>query len=242
MNLTLKILCFGFLLTLPIHVLSFFYFRTLFQAVSSTFHSQPPSPILPGRHSLRGGFSPAVIREPGIETSATDLKSSFIIQDLLHRKYLDVSRQTLQFQNKQTEEVFFMSYATHGGSDDRFCRCIESIMYHGYRYHLIGWGVKLQTLSDKIFGALVAMRGLPDETIVVFADAYDVLVTGFQEELVSKFKELNTPILFGTEKGCWPFVMFSAQEVQSKNLGLPQGSDGKYICDKHYPPSPTYQR
>lgn len=40
MNFTLKILLFGCLFTFPIHVLSFFYFRTLFVAVSQSFPKQ----------------------------------------------------------------------------------------------------------------------------------------------------------------------------------------------------------
>lgn len=173
--------------------------------------------------------------------------------DLVHRKLFEARRALSGLAGKSTleEEVVFLSYASHGGSDDRFCRCVESVLYAGFRYHLLGWQSKFESLNDKLFGQILALKSIPDDTIVVFADAYDVLVTGSPHEVVARYRAFDSPVVFGAEKGCWPFIQFSVAETALKITGgklttphkpLPPTADGAYLCATHYPPSPTNQR
>jgi hypothetical protein len=121
----------------------------------------------------------------------------------------------------------------------------------GFKYHLVGWGSQFQSLNDKLYGQLLALRDIPDETIVVFADAYDVLASGYPHEVVSRYRAFNAPVIFGAEKGCWPFIQFSVAETAKKITQgtlskpikeLPPNADGQYLCSKYYPSSPTGQR
>lgn len=51
---------------------------------------------------------------------------------------------------------------------------------------------------------------------MVFADAYDVLATGSPMELLAKYRAFNARVVFGGEKGCWPFIQFPIAEVKEK--------------------------
>ncbi len=143
----------------------------------------------------------------------------------------------------RSEELTVLSYASHKGSDDRFCQSVESFLQHGYRYHLIGWGMKLLSLNDKVYGSVLAVRELEDNAMVLFVDAYDVLVQAYPVELLDRFRAFNRSLVVGAEKGCWPFVQFKPEEVKRRvPAALPDGADGQYVCDHYFPPSPTTQR
>lgn len=43
-----------------------------------------------------------------------------------------------------------------------------------------------------------------ENTIILFSDSYDVIFNDGPKELVRKFREFNSPIVFSAEKTCWP--------------------------------------
>lgn len=43
-----------------------------------------------------------------------------------------------------------------------------------------------------------------ENTIILFTDSYDVIFNDGPKEILKKFREFNTPILFSAEKTCWP--------------------------------------
>jgi hypothetical protein len=69
----------------------------------------------------------------------------------------------------------------------------------------IGWegsqnfGLKLKEVSIFINRTM-----LNDNDIVLFTDAYDVAYFGNREEVISRFREFNKPIVFGCERYCNP--------------------------------------
>jgi hypothetical protein len=71
--------------------------------------------------------------------------------------------------------IVALTYATHGGKDDRFCRAVESAVQHDVPLRILGWGEKWRGLTQKLEGSLDALRRLPLTCTVVFTDAYDVL-------------------------------------------------------------------
>eukprot|EP00638_Chattonella_subsalsa_P005338 CAMPEP_0117744694 /NCGR_PEP_ID=MMETSP0947-20121206/6915_1 /TAXON_ID=44440 /ORGANISM="Chattonella subsalsa, Strain CCMP2191" /LENGTH=424 /DNA_ID=CAMNT_0005561699 /DNA_START=17 /DNA_END=1288 /DNA_ORIENTATION=+ len=131
----------------------------------------------------------------------------------------------LKVEKKCPEGIKFMMYATHGGSDDRFCRALESIIRHKIPLHVLGWGLKWHGLSQKLEGSLEAVRELPDDCIVIFTDAYDVLYQEEAETIKQKFLDMGHSIVFSAECGCWPHV------------ALPGN-----ICFDKYPKAPTPYR
>uniref|UniRef100_A0A7S3K3N4 PLOD1-3-like GT domain-containing protein n=1 Tax=Aureoumbra lagunensis TaxID=44058 RepID=A0A7S3K3N4_9STRA len=139
------------------------------------------------------------------------------------RKNSILERNTIKNESSQCPDIIALTYASHGGRDDRFCRSLESAIRNGVDLQVLGWGIKWEGLSQKLGAALDAVRALPSECVVLFTDAYDVLFTQSPKEMRRKFEALNKPLIFSGECGCWPQV---------------QRDNGRTCRDK-YPLSPT---
>lgn len=126
-----------------------------------------------------------------------------------------------------TSKLYIVTYATHEGSDDRFCRAVESAIMNQVDLVILGWGQKWIGLSQKLEAALEFAKSLKDNDILLFVDAFDIMFTKSASEtnLKQLFQSLDAPILFSAECGCWPHVM-----------------EDLSICLTKYPPSPTPYR
>jgi hypothetical protein len=75
----------------------------------------------------------------------------------------------------------------------------------GQENRQIGWegqqnfGVKLREVSD-----FLKTDTLKSDDIILFTDAYDVVYSGTQREIIERFEKMNKPIIFGAEKYCNP--------------------------------------
>jgi hypothetical protein len=93
----------------------------------------------------------------------------------------------------------------------------------------IGWnayanfGVKLREVYMYIWNV-----ELDPEDIILFTDAYDVIYCGNQEEIIKKYLELDTPIIFGAETICNPDPNREA-EYNNRHLQFPYLNSGLYI-------------
>ena len=122
--------------------------------------------------------------------------------------------------------IIALTYASHPGRDDRFCRSLESAIRNGLDLRVLGWGVKWEGLSQKLGAALRAVEELPGDCPVVFTDAYDVLFTQGESAMRKAFDAIKADLVFSAECGCWP-----------------QGTrDRGRTCRDEYPPSPTPYR
>ena len=116
-----------------------------------------------------------------------------------------------------------LTYASHGGRDDRFCRAMESAIRNGIDLHVLGWGVPWEGLAQKVTAARRVAAGLPEDCVVLFTDAFDVLFTDTVPNILRKFEAIGHPLVYSAECGCWPGVMV----------------DRGRSCVEEYPPSPT---
>lgn len=129
----------------------------------------------------------------------------------------------------QFTNLHVVTYATHGGSDDRFCRAVESAIMNNVSLSVLGWEKKWKGLSQKLEAAQSYSSSLPPQDVILFVDAFDVMFTKSANapHLLSAFNALNASILFSAECGCWPHVI---------------EKDGTAICLTQYPASPTPYR
>ncbi len=118
-----------------------------------------------------------------------------------------------------------VTYASHGGRDDRFCRAVESSIRNKFELVILGWKKPWRGLSQKLEAAHEYASKLPSRDIIMFTDAFDVLFTGNKATVVENFLSFNTEIVFSAECGCWPHVMENSRD-----------------CFDRYPPSPTPYR
>ena len=102
--------------------------------------------------------------------------------------------------------IVAVTYASHGGRDDRFCRAVESAVRAGVPWEVLGWGVKWQGLSQKLQASLDYVRRLDPDCVLLFSDAFDVLFTQELDQILAGFRAARAPLLFAGECGCWPQV------------------------------------
>lgn len=48
------------------------------------------------------------------------------------------------------EGIVALTYATHSGKDDKFCRAVESAIQHGVPLRILGWGEEWKGLTQKV--------------------------------------------------------------------------------------------
>lgn len=118
-----------------------------------------------------------------------------------------------------------VTYASHGGRDDRFCRAVESSIRHDFGLVILGWGVPWRGLSQKLEAAHAYAASLPSDDVLLFTDAFDVIFSGSPQDVLDTFLAENAKIIFSAECGCWPHIM-----------------EDPNICLHKYPPSPTPYR
>ena len=70
--------------------------------------------------------------------------------------------------NNSSLKIHTVTYASHGGRDDRFCRAIESSIRNGFDLVILGWGTKWLGLSQKLQAAHSFARALPKEEVMLF--------------------------------------------------------------------------
>ena len=119
-----------------------------------------------------------------------------------------------------------VTYASHGGKDDRFCRGVESSIRNGHALVVLGWGSKWRGLSQKLEAAHAYAAALPPQDVILFCDAFDVLYVDNPGKILTRLDAMNATILFSAECGCWPHIM--------ENHGR--------ACFDNYPLSPTPYR
>ena len=119
-----------------------------------------------------------------------------------------------------------VTYASHGGRDDRFCRAVESAIRNDFDLVILGWGVKWRGLSQKLEAAQRYAANLDKNDVLLFTDAFDVLFTEKPQVIQQEYNKLDADIVFSAECGCWPHVI----------------EDHGKACFSSYPKSPTPYR
>ena len=122
-------------------------------------------------------------------------------------------------------KIHAVTYASHGGRDDRFCRAVESALRHNITLVVLGWGVPWTGLSQKLQAAHDYAAGLPSGDAILFTDAFDIMYVSSLPTIASRFAALQTNILFSGECGCWPHIIINES-----------------LCFDAYPAAPTPYR
>lgn len=118
-----------------------------------------------------------------------------------------------------------VTYASHHGIDDRFCRVIESAIRYQHDILILGWDQSWKGLAQKLVAAYDFAASLPPTDLLLFTDAFDVAFTNTPSYIEHIFLKNRYDILFSAECGCWPHLAIDAN-----------------ICENDYPKSPTPYR
>ena len=97
-------------------------------------------------------------------------------------------------------------YTAASRETSAFKRFQRSAKINGIHPKVLGMDLVWNGLTEK---AALLKRELEQyrndyKKIVLFTDAYDVVYNGGADQILTKFKQLNTKVLFSAEKNCWP--------------------------------------
>ena len=129
---------------------------------------------------------------------------------------MDIQREELKFYNDGVDRFIVITVATE--DNDELQRFRDSCNRYNIPYLVLGLGddwvsgraengvllepggaQKIIYLRDEIKN----WKNLQD-TIIMFTDSYDVMFNGTPMEIIKRFRDMNTPLLFSAEKTCWP--------------------------------------
>ena len=118
-----------------------------------------------------------------------------------------------------------VTYGTHAGY--KFCWLVISAAQERLPLVVLGYGVTHQRghLGFKLTAALEYLQTLEDDELVMFVDAFDVVLTNNATQLLLAFHALNSSLVFSAEKGCWPYLDGRAH--------------GDGLCLRYYPDKPV---
>ena len=85
---------------------------------------------------------------------------------------------------------------------------------------------------DKILYMIETVKNIPDDDIVCFIDAYDVLINSSANEILDKFTSFNCRVLLGAELNCYPSNYSGQLDDIAEALCLP--TKNKYINSGGY--------
>lgn len=136
------------------------------------------------------------------------LLGKVIYQNRYRRKYRQEHMNSLNchFLPSNGTEFYAVTIAT--SLTPQANRLIQSLSTSGIDLHLLALGCKWQGFGNKVFWLREYFKVLEasysSDPIVLFVDAYDVVNLASAEEILAKFKSLDTRVVVGAEKSCWP--------------------------------------
>ena len=161
---------------------------------------------LAGQH---GGYSNTEHIERETELNIKNLKGGNKKKQYT-KKNKNKKRKTRK--NKQkggSDKIHYITVSTKDTPDLQ--NLIKSAKKNGWDLNVLGLEMNTSELghANKKFG--MKLRLVKDylsncnpEDLLLFTDAWDVLVFGTKEEIIERYKKFNKSIVFNAEKFCWP--------------------------------------
>jgi hypothetical protein len=107
---------------------------------------------------------------------------------------------------------------TYSTSEEKARYLFESAEIHGLSIQNLAKTKEWTCLRDKLIAMLNELKTLPDNDIVCFVDAYDLLVNADASKIIETFKSTNCKVLFGAETILFPDTFKDKEYPQSPTL------------------------
>jgi hypothetical protein len=126
---------------------------------------------------------------------------SFIILLII---YIIYKLFNIKIENFKVEDHKDIIIYTYGNEYKKFKTLAESGDMNKVNIYMQGIGDKWIDYSNKLKNFNKFLENIEDFKIVMFIDAFDVIIFDNAENIKKKFLEFNKPLLFSAEKYCWP--------------------------------------
>ena len=119
---------------------------------------------------------------------------------LIYLKYIKKNMREKFMPDKDADILFY----TYGTDYDNINTLIKSCKENNVNMNVDGIGSKWNGNKDKPTNFINFLNECRDDQIVMFVDAYDVILFDNIENIINKFLEFNKPLVFSAEIYCWP--------------------------------------
>lgn len=111
----------------------------------------------------------------------------------------------------KTDELLILAFDTAKDSGSK--RFIESCKVYGLNYKIMALDQKcndnmalgpVESKSNKINYLINYIKDINDEQIILVSDSYQVIICANSKEIINKFNNFNSPIVFAAEPDCRP--------------------------------------
>lgn len=82
---------------------------------------------------------------------------------------------------------------------------LTSCKHYGVKIDVLGLGLPYRGMIEKLIYVQKYIQTLPDKDIVMFVDAYDVLILDTPESILKKFLKMDAPFVISVERFCFPY-------------------------------------
>eukprot|EP00696_Hemimastix_kukwesjijk_P006435 gnl/Hemi2/18146_TR5993_c0_g1_i1.p1 gnl/Hemi2/18146_TR5993_c0_g1~~gnl/Hemi2/18146_TR5993_c0_g1_i1.p1 ORF type:complete len:445 (+),score=158.94 gnl/Hemi2/18146_TR5993_c0_g1_i1:143-1336(+) len=127
-----------------------------------------------------------------------------------------------------SHKLIVMTYASH--NTFKFCNLLHSCVQNDIHLRVLGWepeeAKRKKGIGHKILAAQKALMEMNPKSVVLFVDAFDVIITRPADYILDEFVHMGSPLVFSGERGCWPYLDGKHQ-------------DGPDLCNNFYPDAPT---
>jgi len=108
-------------------------------------------------------------------------------------------------------------------------KLIQSCEIHGIQLEILGMNEPYYGNSTKMFRLREYLNALRDEEIILFVDAFDVLIIADKNTILQKFLKMSVPFVMAAEKHCWPCEKYINEEYLPCQTPFKYLNTGTYI-------------
>lgn len=100
-----------------------------------------------------------------------------------------VKQRKIERKRGQQESMLVVTYAT---SDQGYFRALEQCcIRNGFQLVVLGWGEKFESFMQKPLAYLSYLKKLPDDTMTIVVDAFDVLILQTADEVHKRYQTIT---------------------------------------------------
>lgn len=126
------------------------------------------------------------------------------------------ANQYVDHYNPETSKFHVVTCASH--PIPQLQQLLTSAHYNGIKVEVLGLGQPYQGNARKLRGYLQYLQTAPEKDIVMFVDAYDVLILADEKTILDRFHQLKVPFLISTDKYCYPLKELADQFPTTSSL------------------------
>jgi hypothetical protein len=114
-------------------------------------------------------------------------------------------------------------------SHPNLIKLMQSCRMHGIQLKVLGMNLPWYGGGTKLVHVRKYLNSLPEQDIVLFVDAFDVLIIADKRMILEQFLKMKRPFIMAAEKNCWPLYACQNHEGPVSSSPFKYINSGTYI-------------